>query len=89
MTAATCHPDRPAHGRGLCSSCYTRAHSLGLLARYACTHVGVTRPDSVRSIAALVGVSAPTVAKARREGRLSLVNGAWRITPAKIGRPRK
>lgn len=28
---ATCHPDRPHHGRGLCASCYDRERRYGQL----------------------------------------------------------
>lgn len=31
MTAATCHPDRPARQRGMCGACYERARRRGEL----------------------------------------------------------
>lgn len=83
MKPATCHPDRPHIARGLCNACYLRAKRRALITAF--------RRDvpTLRSIAAQLGISAPTVAKARREGRLTLANGVWRFTPATIGRPRK
>jgi len=30
-TPATCHPDRPVNGRGLCRGCYSNAHRDGRL----------------------------------------------------------
>ena len=30
-THATCHPDRPVNGRGLCRGCYSNAHRDGRL----------------------------------------------------------
>lgn len=45
--AATCHPNRPANGRGLCRSCWTAAQRNGTLQQHARTRTIRTQAEFV------------------------------------------
>lgn len=45
--AATCHPGRPANGRGLCRSCWTLARRNGTLDQHARTRTIRTQAEFV------------------------------------------
>lgn len=51
--AATCHPNRPTSGRGLCRSCWVTASRNGTLDRHARTHTIRTQAEFVADYALL------------------------------------